>query len=558
VGYGAAVAPRDVASNRGGHDDDDDDAVTLILLRHGESEWNKAKRFTGWLDIRLTDFGEEQARYAGRLLAENRLTVDEAFTSLLCRASKTMELALEESAECQQQQQQTPPQNTQTLAVTRSWQLNERHYGALTGLRKDEVKEKLSKEMLNRYRRDFDTPPVLMESTHPFHAACHDSARYGARRVHASVKAAVEKTRREKEQMNDLVRRGGVAAPSSSFYAPPASSFSSSTDTHAINDDAINNRHSVTEEEEDEEEAGLIPMGESLSQCHDRIAAFFDETVAPSLRSGKTVLVAAHNNVLRSLMTHLDEVDQRSPEGQIEVPKAVPIVYRLNRRSLRPCHPFVSAASSSSSSSSSDDDESQCWTPLEGSAYSSPCMWDGFSATFLGDELEQTEAFDASSSLSSSSSSSSSSSFSSAPSSGVFQETPLHDQQLELATILSQDAVRHEVRKMNLPESSIPYLASSGEEGSGAGGDKQTQQEQQWWRSHRKPQRQPQPQPQPQYHRQPQHSLSQPLQVRSYAKSQRQLFNVQSYFENIAADHQHQRGTVERLDQVDSFFTQIA
>ena len=95
MGYGAAVAPRDVASNRGGHDDDDDDAVTLILLRHGESEWNKAKRFTGWLDIRLTDFGEEQARYAGRLLAENRLTVDEAFTSLLCRASKTMELALE-------------------------------------------------------------------------------------------------------------------------------------------------------------------------------------------------------------------------------------------------------------------------------------------------------------------------------------------------------------------------------------------------------------------------------------------------------------------------------
>ena len=132
MGYGAAVAPRDVASNRGGHDDDDDDAVTLILLRHGESEWNKAKRFTGWLDIRLTDFGEEQARYAGRLLAENRLTVDEAFTSLLCRASKTMELALEESAECQQQQQQTPPQNTQTLAVTRSWQLNERP-GALTG-----------------------------------------------------------------------------------------------------------------------------------------------------------------------------------------------------------------------------------------------------------------------------------------------------------------------------------------------------------------------------------------------------------------------------------------
>ena len=132
-----------------------------------------------------------------------------------------------------------------------------------------------------------------------------------------------------------LVRRGGIAAPSSSFYARPASSFSSSTDTQAINDDAINNRHSVTEEEEDEEEAGLIPMGESLSQCHDRIAAFFDETVAPPAQR-QDRLVAAHSNVLRSLMTHLDEVDQRSPEGQIEVPKAVPIVYRLNRRSLRP------------------------------------------------------------------------------------------------------------------------------------------------------------------------------------------------------------------------------
>lgn len=356
----------------------------------------------------MTNFGEEQALYAGTLLAEHGLVIDEAFTSLLCRASRTMELALYEAG------------GTLPERVSTSWRLNERHYGALTGLHKDEVKEKLSKNVLDRYRRDFDTPPVLMEPSHPFYTACHDQARYGATTGHASVSADSSST--------------------SSSFSSAAAATSQSTDD--------------------------IPMGESLNACHNRIVSFFNEEIAPCLKSGKTVLVAAHNNVLRSLMTHLDAVNQRSPEGKIEVPKAVPIVYRLRRDTLQPCMP----------ARYQDVEEDSCWTPPHASIYSSRCVWSGFSATFLGDELEANSATSTRNAaknlekkfhshsinhytprgLFGQSESSISSSVSDRRALG---STPIHDQPLKLEQVLSQDKVRQEIRKMRLPEKSIPYLA---------------------------------------------------------------------------------------------------
>lgn len=122
----------------------------LVLIRHGESEWNRANRFTGWHDVDLTDTGVEQARMAGRLLAEQHFDFDLTFTSVLLRAVRTHWLALEEMG-------------LQHLPVERSWRLNERHYGALTGLNKAETAEKHGEEQVKIWRRSFATPPPAVD-----------------------------------------------------------------------------------------------------------------------------------------------------------------------------------------------------------------------------------------------------------------------------------------------------------------------------------------------------------------------------------------------------------
>lgn len=130
----------------------------LILLRHGESEWNLANRFTGWTDVDLTDTGRSQAAQAGSQIAEAGLKVDLAHTSLLKRAIRTLWLAMDSM-------------DRLWIPVTRAWQLNERHYGALQGLNKAETAAKFGDEQVLVWRRSYSTPPPALEADDPRHPA---------------------------------------------------------------------------------------------------------------------------------------------------------------------------------------------------------------------------------------------------------------------------------------------------------------------------------------------------------------------------------------------------
>ncbi len=126
---------------------------TLVLLRHGQSRWNLENRFTGWWDVDLSAQGEKEARAAGALIAEEGLGVEAAHTSVLTRAIRTLDLALEEMGRL-------------WVPVHRHWRLNERHYGALTGLDKAETKSRYGDEQFMAWRRGYDTPPPPMPPDH--------------------------------------------------------------------------------------------------------------------------------------------------------------------------------------------------------------------------------------------------------------------------------------------------------------------------------------------------------------------------------------------------------
>jgi len=130
--------------------------LKLVLLRHGESEWNKENRFTGWTDVDLSEKGIEEARQAGRVLREEGYDFDIAFTSVLKRAIRTLNIVLEEL-------------DRQWLPVRKHWRLNERHYGALQGLNKAETAKKEGEEQVHIWRRSYDTaPPALDEQDERF------------------------------------------------------------------------------------------------------------------------------------------------------------------------------------------------------------------------------------------------------------------------------------------------------------------------------------------------------------------------------------------------------
>lgn len=135
----------------------------LVLLRHGESVWNLENRFTGWHDVDLTETGVQQATLAGQLLRDNGFEFDIAYSSVLKRAMRTLWIALDEM-------------DRLYLPVERSWRLNERHYGALTGLNKAETAEKHGEEQVKIWRRSFDVPPPFVEEASEYFPA-HD-ARY--------------------------------------------------------------------------------------------------------------------------------------------------------------------------------------------------------------------------------------------------------------------------------------------------------------------------------------------------------------------------------------------
>ncbi len=127
----------------------------LILVRHGQSQWNLENRFTGWWDVDLTEQGIEEAISAGELLAEKGVMPTRAFTSLQIRAIKTLHLALEASGRL-------------WIPETKDWRLNERHYGGLTGLDKQETRDKHGDEQVHIWRRSYDTPPPEMDETHDY------------------------------------------------------------------------------------------------------------------------------------------------------------------------------------------------------------------------------------------------------------------------------------------------------------------------------------------------------------------------------------------------------
>lgn len=139
--------------------------ATLVLLRHGQSQWNLENRFTGWWDVDLSELGEKEAREAGTRLGAAGVEVDTVHTSVLTRAIRTSFLTLEEMGRL-------------WLPVSLHWRLNERHYGALTGLNKDEVKEQYGEEQYLAWRRSYATPPPPMDPTSPYSVSA--DPRYGA------------------------------------------------------------------------------------------------------------------------------------------------------------------------------------------------------------------------------------------------------------------------------------------------------------------------------------------------------------------------------------------
>jgi 2,3-bisphosphoglycerate-dependent phosphoglycerate mutase len=214
----------------------------LVLLRHGESVWNRENRFTGWTDVDLSDRGREEAREAGRLLREGGFEFDLAFTSVLKRAIRTLWIGLDEM-------------DLMWLPVRNSWRLNERHYGALQGLNKAETAAKFGDEQVKIWRRSYDIPPPALE--------------------------------------------GGDAR-------------------HPRNDRRY---------------AGLDPAELPLTEClKDTVARFlplWNEAIAPEVRAGRRVLIAAHGNSLRALIKYLDGVSERDIV-ELNVPTGIPLVYELD------------------------------------------------------------------------------------------------------------------------------------------------------------------------------------------------------------------------------------
>jgi 2,3-bisphosphoglycerate-dependent phosphoglycerate mutase len=214
----------------------------LVLLRHGESTWNKENRFTGWHDVDLTERGRQEAAEAGRLLKEGGYVFDIAFTSVLKRAIKTLGIALDVLDQL-------------WIPVVKSWKLNERHYGALQGLNKAETTAKHGDAQVKIWRRSYDIPPPALTPDDPRHPS--RDPRYAA--------------------------------------LSPAD----------------------------------LPLTESLKETVGRFLPYWHDTIAPAIRSGQRVLIAAHGNSLRALVMYLDTVDEQTIV-ELNIPTGIPLVYELD------------------------------------------------------------------------------------------------------------------------------------------------------------------------------------------------------------------------------------
>jgi 2,3-bisphosphoglycerate-dependent phosphoglycerate mutase len=211
---------------------------TLVLLRHGQSQWNLENRFTGWWDVDLSTAGVDEARAAGKLLREHGFDFDCCFTSVLTRAIRTLHLVLHEMERL-------------WLPVAKDWRLNERHYGGLTGLNKQEMVEKVGAEQVKIWRRSYDIPPPPLDHDSPYDVSADR-------------------------------RYAGIA----------------------------------------------VPDTESLKDTIARALPYYEQEIAPALREGKRVLVAAHGNSLRGIEKHLSNISD-DDIVDLEIPTGKPIVYDL-------------------------------------------------------------------------------------------------------------------------------------------------------------------------------------------------------------------------------------
>jgi 2,3-bisphosphoglycerate-dependent phosphoglycerate mutase len=219
----------------------------LVLIRHGESVWNQENRFTGWKDVDLSAKGVNEARMAGDLLRDEGFVFDVAFTSVLRRAIRTLQIILNEM-------------ELSWIPVVKSWRLNERHYGALQGMNKSEMAAQFGEEQVLLWRRSYDTPPPAMELTD-------------------------ERYEGKSPRYSDL-------------------------------------------------KDGEFPVSECLKDTVERVLPFWEEQIAPAIRGGKRVIIAAHGNSIRALVKYLDEI----PDAQIvnlNIPTGIPLVYELDD-DLRP------------------------------------------------------------------------------------------------------------------------------------------------------------------------------------------------------------------------------
>ena len=226
----------------------------LVLLRHGESLWNKENRFGGWTDTDLSEKGIAEAKGAGQVLKENGYSFDVAFTSVLKRAIRTLWIVLD-------------VMDLMWIPVYRSWRLNERYYGALQGLNKSETAAKFGEEQVLIWRRGYDVRPPSLEKTD------------------------------ERYPGNDPIYK-------------------------------------------DLDEKNL-PLTESLKDTYNRFLPYWQEMIAPTIKSGKRVIISAHGNSLRALVKYLDNI---SDEGivKLNIPTGIPMVYELDE-SLKPLKSYYLA-----------------------------------------------------------------------------------------------------------------------------------------------------------------------------------------------------------------------
>ncbi len=215
----------------------------LVLIRHGQSEWNKENRFTGWKDVDLSELGKEEAHAAGKLLKAEGFTFDEAYTSVLKRAIRTLWIILDEM-------------DLMWIPETKSWLLNERHYGALQGLNKAETAAQYGEEQVLVWRRSYDVLPTLLEET--------DERWYGK-------------------------------DPRYAFIKPE-----------------------------------MFPKAEALKQTVERVVPYYQEEIAPKIKEGKRIIIAAHGNSLRALVKYLDTISDEDIVSR-NIPTGIPLVYELDK-----------------------------------------------------------------------------------------------------------------------------------------------------------------------------------------------------------------------------------